>query len=117
VVNVLLECKCYGMNPDCVRCEGFEAIEVTQTSRVPWQFDFKTLKFKAIGGLFQVFIVGDEIIGAGNISYETKANCFYIYELQSFWGEEGHRLMIDTMLMQPGIQFIEGNYKWEDCLK
>jgi len=117
MVNVLHKCNCNGMFPDCARCEGFEVFEVIQTARLPWGFDFSALKFEAIAGLFQVFMIENELIGAGNICYEPEENCFYVYEMQSFWGEEGHRIMVETMLLQPGIPVIKGNYSWEDCYK
>ncbi|OIJ11500.1 hypothetical protein BKP35_12210 [Anaerobacillus arseniciselenatis] len=115
-MNALLLCDCYGMDPCCSKCSGHEKIEVTQTYRIPSHFDFATLKFEPIGGLFQIFHSGEQIIGVGNIDYQPESKSYYVDELQSFWGQGGHEFMINTMLSADDIEFIEGNFKWEDCL-
>lgn len=116
-MKALLLCKCNGMDPLCVRCGGHEKLEVTQTYRIPSNFDFGALKFDPIAGLFQVFQSGEKIIGAGNIDYQPHSKSYYVYEIQSFWGEEGHHMMLDTMLSPDDINFIEGYIEWKDAVK
>jgi hypothetical protein len=114
-MNALLNCKCYGMDPACIMCHGHEKLEITQTYWIPSHFDFSLIKFEGIGGLFQVFLSGDKIIGAGNIEYNPESRCYFIYELHSFLGKEGHKIMIDTMLATGDIDFVEGYFRWEEC--
>lgn len=116
-MNVVLLCECNGMDPNCNKCEGHEKLEVSQTFWIPSNFDFDTLKFEAVAGLFQVFRSGEQIIGVGNIEYQPESRSYYVYEIQSFWGEEGHKIMIDIMVAADDIDFIEGRFRWEECLK
>lgn len=114
-MNIALLCECEGKDPFCNKCEGHENLEVIQTCLIPYQFDFDTLKFEPVTGLFQIFMSGEEVIGAENIEFQRDFHSYFVYELQSFWGEEGHKIMIDTMLAAGYVDSIEGNCRWEDC--
>ncbi|MCM3402966.1 hypothetical protein [Cytobacillus oceanisediminis] len=116
-MNVLIKCQCNGMDPFCSSCEGHEQIEVTQTYWIPCGFDFDSLKFEPVAGLFQIFYSGEQAIGAGNIEYQPESQSYFVYELQTFIGQEGHKIMTDTMLAADDINFIEGNFEWKECLE
>jgi hypothetical protein len=117
MMNVLLLCECNGMDPFCSKCEGHEQLEVSQSFWIPSNFDFDTLKFEPVAGLFQIFHSGGQIIGVGNIEHQPESRSYFVYELQSYWGEEGHKIMTQTMLAADDIDFIEGQYRWEECLR
>ena len=114
-MNVRLLCKCECKDRHCNRCEGHEHIEVNQTYWIPRHFDFLPLRFDPVAGLFLVFLSGEEIIGAGNIEYKPESLTYFVYDIHSFWGEEGHKIMIETMLAHDDVEFVEGNITWEDC--
>lgn len=116
-MKALLLCKCQGMDPFCSSCNGHEKIEVTQTYYIPPQLDFDSFKFEPIAGLFQVFQTNKEIIGVGNIDYRPDCRSYLVYDLHSFFGEEGYNIMIETMITDDDIDFIEGMIEWKDCLR
>lgn len=114
-MNIALLCECEGREPFCNKCEGHEKLEVTQTCIIPYHFDFNMLKFEPVAGLFHIFMSREEVIGAGNIEFQRDSQSYFVYELQSFGGEDGHKIMIETMLAAAHVDFIEGNYRWDDC--
>ncbi len=109
----VLSCSCEGLDMNCKQCKGHERIEVDQTYWIPSHFDFSLLRFEPVAGLFQVFLSGEEIIGAGDIEYRPENRSYFVYNLHSFWGEEGHKIMIETMLAHEDIDIVEGNVIWE----
>jgi hypothetical protein len=115
-MSVLLFCQCEGKDPSCSKCNGHEKLEISQSYWISRDFDFGSLSFLPVGGLFQVFYSGKELIGAGNIEYQTETRSYYIYDLHSFWGKEGHEIMTETMIATHDIDFIEGRFEWEGCL-
>lgn len=104
------------MDPFCSKCDGQDKIQVIQSYRIPHHFDFETLKFEAVCGLFQVFHSSEQIIGAGNIEYKPEERTYFVYEIQSFWGQEGYELMMEMLRAAEEIDYIEGSYTWEECL-
>lgn len=112
----IVDCNCMGSDPNCKFCKGHEKLEVTQTNQLHDMLDLATLKFDPIPGLFRVFFTKHAIIGTGNIEYQPELHSYFIYEIQSYFGAEGHTLMLETMLAQDDIHQVEGSFDFKDCL-
>lgn len=105
----MIDCdSCFkGLKEYCNNCDGVGYLEVKITMDFPSYLSLQYLTFEPVLGLFCVFLLKDNVIGAGNIEWREES--LFVYNIQSFKGLYGYMRMIKSMKNIENVYFIEGN--------